>query len=129
MAHFAKVLDGIVQNIIVAEPEFFENFIDSSPGEWIQTSYYTRGGVHYTSDEEGNRTVSEDQSKALRYNFASIGGSYDKDADAFIPPKPFPSWVLNTDTYRWEPPVEAPTEGGPFAWNEETQSWDAVETE
>jgi hypothetical protein len=125
MAHYAKVVDGIVEQVIVAEPEFFDTFIDNSPGKWIQTSYNTYGGVHYTNDSYV--TPSEDQSKALRKNYAGIGYSYDKTRDAFIPPKPFDSWVLDEDMCRWEPPVAVPTDGGNYDWNEETQSWDAVE--
>ena len=92
MAHFAKVVDGIVERVIVAEPEFFNNFVDSSPGTWIQTSYNTKGGVHYDPE-----TVepSADQSKALRKNYAGKGYSYDVARDAFIPPKEFESWTLN----------------------------------
>ena len=92
MAHFAKVQNGIVTQVIVAEPEFFSSFVDSSPGEWVQTSYNTRGGIHY-NPETGE--PSEDQSKALRKNYAGIGYAYDKQRDAFIPPKPFASWVLD----------------------------------
>ena len=87
MSHFAKVLDGKVINVIVAEPEFFDTFIDSSPGQWIQASYNTWGGVHY---KPNSNTPSEDQSKALRKNFAGIGFTYDSIRDAFIPPRPHP---------------------------------------
>src|SRR6056297_1777112 len=101
MGHFAKVSNGIVTRVIVAEAEFFNNFVDDSPGQWIQTSYNTRGGIHYVPDTD---TPSDDQSKALRYNYATIGGGYDATADAFYGIQPFPSWVLNTETYMWEPP-------------------------
>lgn len=113
MAHFAKVLNGIVTQVIVAEPEFFDNFVDNSPGEWIQTSYNTRGGQH----PEG---------RPLRKNFAGIGYAYDRDRDAFIPPQPYSSWTLNDDTCLWESPVPYPTDGKDYRWNEETQSWDLV---
>ena len=86
MSHFAKVRDGIVTQVIVAEPEFFETFVDTSPGEWIQTSYNTHSGVH-----SNNGTP-------LRKNYAGIGYSYDRTRDAFIPPKPYPSWLLNDQT-------------------------------
>ena len=125
MAHFAKVVGGVVTNVIVAEPEFFQSFVDDSPGEWIQTSYNTRGGVHYDPE---TREPSADQSKALRMNYAVIGGTYDADKDAFIPLRPFASWVLNETTYTWEPPVAYPDDGTPYDWNEETQTWDAVPT-
>jgi hypothetical protein len=123
MAHFAKVKDGIVEQVIVAEPDFFDTFVDTTAGEWIQTSYNTRGGVHY---EPNSETPSADQSKALRYNYAGDGFHYDKIADAFYPPQIYPSWILNTNTYLWEPPVAYPSDGGLYVWNETTQSWDAV---
>lgn len=123
MAHFAKVVDGTVTQVIVAEPEFFETFVDSSPGEWIQTSYNTRGGVHYNA-ETGE--PSADQSKALRKNYAGIGFTYDRQLDAFIPPKPYASWNLNETTGLWESPVAMPTDGKRYAWDEATTSWTEV---
>lgn len=121
MAHFAKVCDGKVVQVIVAEPEFFNTFVDSSPGEWIQTSYNTRGGVHYGQD--GN----PDGGVALRGNYAGIGFTYDRTNDVFYAPAPFPSWTLNTNTWSWDPPVPMPTEEGKmYRWNEETQTWDVV---
>jgi len=123
MAHFAKVNNGIVEQVIVAEPEFFDSFVDTSPGQWIQTSYNTRGGVHYNPE---TNQPSADQSKALRKNYAGIGYTYDAQRDAFIPPKPYPSWVLNETSCLWESPVPYPTDGGRYTWNEQTQSWDAV---
>lgn len=114
MGHFAKVTDGIVTQVIVAEPEFFDTFVDSSPGQWIQTSYNTRGGVHTNGGTP------------LRKNYAGIGYSYDAQRDAFIPPKPYPSWTLDDQTCLWNAPVAMPTEGGPYQWNEQTQSWDAI---
>jgi hypothetical protein len=124
MAHFAKVNNGIVEQVIVAEPEFFDTFVDSSPGQWIKTSYNTRGGVHY-SPETGE--PSADQSKALRKNYAGLGYSYDAAKDAFIQPKPYASWTLNEDTCLWEAPVAYPDDGGMYSWNEDTTSWEAVE--
>lgn len=126
MAHFAKVNNGIVEQVIVAEPEFFDTFVDSSPGQWIQTSYNTRGGVHY-NPETGE--PSADQSKALRKNYAGIGYNYDAQRDAFMPPKPYASWVLNEQTCLWDAPVAMPNDGGNYAWNESTQAWDAVPDE
>jgi hypothetical protein len=123
MAHFAKVNNGIVEQVIVAEPEFFDTFVDSSPGQWIQTSYNTRGGKHY-DPETGE--LSADQTKALRKNYAGIGFTYDAAKDAFIPPKPFNSWLLDEDTCLWNAPVAYPDDGGRYVWNEETTSWDAV---
>jgi hypothetical protein len=120
MGHFAKVVDGKVTQIIVAEPEFFQTFVDSSPGEWLQTSYNTRGGVHY-NPETGE--PSADQSKALRKNYAGMGYSYDRQRDAFIPPQPFASWVLDEATCLWNAPVPYPADGKRYAWDEATTSW------
>lgn len=113
MSHFAKVCDGIVTQVIVAEQEFFNTFVDSSPGEWIQTSYNTHGGQH----PEG---------RPLRKNYAGIGYSYDHVRDAFIPSKPYASWVLNEETCLWDSPVPYPTDGKIYRWDENTQQW--VET-
>jgi hypothetical protein len=110
MSHFAKVLDGKVTQVIVAEPEFFETFVDSSPGQWIQTSYNTRGGQH----PEG---------RPLRKNYAGIGFTYDPVRDAFIPPQPFASWVLNEDTCLWDAPIAYPTDGKIYRWDEPTTAW------
>lgn len=120
MSHFAKVNNGIVEKVIVADPEFFKTFVDTSPGTWIQTSYNTRGGIHY---DPNTNTPSVDQSKALRKNYAGIGYGYDQQLDAFIPPKPYPSWVLNEQTCLWEAPVPYPNDGKAYTWDEQTQSW------
>jgi hypothetical protein len=111
MAHYAKVNNGIVEQVIVAEPEFFETFVDSSPGEWIQTSYNTYGGQHLLGGTP------------LRKNYAGIGFTYDRTRDAFIPPKPFASWLLNEDTCLWDAPVAHPTDDKGYVWNEETTNW------
>jgi hypothetical protein len=116
MSHFAKVQDGKVVQVIVAEPEFFQTFVDTSPGEWIQTSYNTHGGQH-------------PEDRPLRKNYAGIGYTYDRERDAFIPPKPFASWVLNEDTCLWDAPVAMPDDGGAYQWDESTTSWVAVEQE
>ena len=122
MAHYAKVEDGIVTRVIVAEEDFFDTFVDDSPGEWIQTSYNTRGNKHYDPD-----TGLEDNGIPLRYNYAGIGFSYDADKNAFIPPKLFDSWTLNENTCLWEPPVAYPDDGQGYVWNEDTTSWDLLE--
>lgn len=114
MAHFAKVTDGKVTQVIVAEPEFFETFVDSSPGQWIQTSYNTHGGVHANGGTP------------LRKNYAGIGYSYDAQRDAFIPPKPYASWILNEQTCLWNPPVAMPTDDKRYMWNEATVSWEQI---
>jgi len=114
MSHFAKVVDGKVTQVIVAEPEFFQTFVDSSPGEWIQTSYNTHGGQHRNGGTP------------LRKNYAGIGYSYDRTKDAFIPPKPYPSWVLNDDTCLWGAPTPMPTDDKTYIWDETTTSWKEV---
>ena len=123
MGHFAKVSNGIVTRVIVAEADFFNNFVDDSPGQWIQTSYNTRGGVHY---QPNTNEPSEDQSKALRKNYAGIGYTYDTAKDAFIPPQPFNSWALNEDTCLWDSPVAYPEDGKLYKWNEEILNWEEV---
>jgi len=123
MGHFAKVSNGIVTKVIVAEADFFNNFVDDSPGKWIQTSYNTRGGVHY---QPNTNEPSEDQSKALRKNYAGIGYTYDSTRDAFIPPQPFNSWTLNEDTCLWDSPVAYPEDGKLYKWNEEILNWEEV---
>ena len=100
MAHHAKILDNKVVQVIVAEPEFFDTFVDSSPGQWLQTSYNTRGGVHYGPDGEPDGGV------ALRANYAGVGYTYDPQNDVFYAPQPGPEWVLNTSTWLWEAPIE-----------------------
>lgn len=98
MSHYAKVLSGKVVQVIAADPDFFQTFVDSSPGTWIQTSYNTRGGVHYGVDENPDGGI------ALRGNFAGSGDLYDDAHDVFYPPSPFPGWILNTSTWTWEAP-------------------------
>lgn len=110
MSHFAKVVDGIVTQVIVAEPDFFDTFVDSSPGEWVQTSYNTHGGQH-------------PEDRPLRKNYAGIGYTYDRERDAFIPPQPFASWTLNEDTCLWDAPAPYPTDGKTYRWDEATTSW------
>jgi len=117
MAHFAKVVSGLVTQVIVAEPEFFETFVDTSPGEWIQTSYNTQGGVH----TQGGTP--------LRKNYAGIGFTYDREKDAFIPPQPYPSWVLDEETCLWNAPVAYPDDGKLYKWDEPTTSWVEVEAQ
>jgi len=115
MTHYAKILNKKVQKVIVAEQDIFNTFVDDSPGQWIETSYNTRGGVHKTGGTP------------LRKNFAGIGYTYDEDRDAFIPPKPFNSWTLNETTCLWDPPVAYPTDGQRYTWNETNQTWDLVD--
>jgi hypothetical protein len=117
MSHFAKILDGKVIHVIVAEPEFFNTFVDSSPGTWLQTSYNTRGGVHYGADGQPDGGV------ALRGNYAGLGYTYDSLHDVFYAPQPFPSWTLNQTAWLWEPPVAYPTDGKRYFWDETIKNW------
>ena len=117
MSHYAKVLDNKVIQVIVAEAEFFDTFVDTSPGEWIQTSYNTRGNVHYGQD--GN----PDDGIALRGNYAGIGYIYDRENDVFYPQSPYPSWILNTDIWLWESPIPYPTDGLTYNWDETNGNW------
>lgn len=106
MAHFAKIQGDVVEQVVVADLKTVAGF----EGEWIQTSYNTRGGQH----PEG---------RPLRKNFAGIGYTYDRDRDAFIPPQPFASWVLNEGTCLWDAPVPYPADGKVYRWDEDTTSW------
>jgi hypothetical protein len=124
MAHYAKVSDGIVTQVIVAEPDFFTTFVDSSPGQWIQTSYNTRGGKHYDPVTGVEDTSTE--KPALRGNYAGIGYTYDAAHDVFYAPSPYPSWMLNTTTWLWEAPVAYPTDGKQYVWNEANKDWAAA---
>ena len=115
MGHFAKVVDSKVVSVIVAEPEFFDTFVDNSPGQWLQTSYNTIGNKHVNGGTP------------LRGNYAGVGYTYDADKDVFVAPQPFASWVLSAD-YLWEAPVAMPTDGKGYTWNEATGAWDEVVT-
>jgi len=121
MSHFAKVVDGIVVQVIVAEQEFFDTFVDSSPGFWIQTSYNTRGNVHYGQDNQPYDGI------ALRGNYAGIGYIYDRENDVFYPPKPFNSWIMNTNTWLWEPPIPHPSDGNSYLWDDDNLTWKALD--
>ena len=118
MSHYAKVVNGIVTQVIVAEADFFNTFVDSSPGTWIQTSYNTRGNVHY---EPNSNTP--DGGIALRGNYAGIGYNYDAVNDVFYPPQPFPSWTLDNTTWLWVPPTPKPVDGKFYSWNESIVNW------
>jgi len=111
LSHYAKVVDGKVVSVIVAEAEFFDTFVDSSPGAWVKTSYNTHGGVH------------KNGGTPLRKNYAGVGYSYDATKDAFIPPQPYASWVLDDATCLWNAPVAMPADGKPYVWDEATTSW------
>jgi hypothetical protein len=114
MAHYAKVVNGLVTQVIVAEPDFFATFVDTSPGEWIQTSYNTHGGVHQLGGTP------------LRKNYAGIGYIYYRERDAFMPPQPYASWLLNEDACLWDSPTPYPNDDKLYSWNESTQSWEEI---
>jgi hypothetical protein len=110
MSHFAKVTDGKVTQVIVAEKEFFDTYVDSSPGIWVQTSYNTHGNQH----PEG---------RPLRGNYAGIDYTYDSVNDVFYAPQPYPSWILNNTTWLWESPVPYPADNKNYKWDEATTNW------
>ena len=111
MAHYAKVNNGLVEQVIVAEAEFFDTFVDSSAGAWIQTSYNTHGGVH------------SDGGTPLRKNYAGVGMIYDATRDAFYAPQPYASWVLNDTSCIWEAPTAMPVDDKTYRWDEDTTAW------
>jgi hypothetical protein len=110
VAHFAKVIDGIVTEVLVAEQDVIDTGLFGDSSLWVQTSYNTHGGQH----PEG---------RPLRKNYAGIGYTYDTDRDAFIPPQPFPSWALNEDTCLWDAPTAKPDDGKEYRWDESELVW------
>jgi len=124
MSHFAKLDENNVVVFVTVgrqEDDGKELELQERTGDvYKQTSYNTRGGVHY-NPETGE--PSADQSKALRYNYAGIGFTYDPERDAFIPPKAFDSWVLDEATCLWVPPIEYPADGGEYTWDESLGDW------
>lgn len=112
MSHFAQIDDNnIVTNVIVAEQDFINSGAVGDPSKWIQTSYNTQGGEHKLGGTP------------LRKNYAGIGYTYDSGRDAFIPPKPYASWLLVEETCQWEAPVARPTDNKLYTWDEDTTSW------
>lgn len=110
MAHFAKVIDGIVTEVLVIEQDVIDTGLFGDPALFVQTSYNTYGGQH----PEG---------RPLRKNYAGVGFTYDAERDAFYAPQPFPSWALNEDTCLWDAPVAQPDDGKLYRWDEETLAW------
>jgi len=130
MAHFAKVQDGIVTKVIVAEPEFFDTLVDDSPGRWLKTSYNIRGGVYYdpaTNQPAADQSVIAGDEGRERKNYAGKGYTYDSTRNAFIPPQPYASWTLNETSCLWEAPVAYPDDGQVYRWDEDTTNWVLVE--
>lgn len=115
MTHYAKVEDGIVTAVIVADEEFINSGHLGEPSLWIQTSYNTQGNVHLLGGTP------------LRKNYAGIGYTYNAELDAFIPPKLFDSWILNEDTGLWDAPIIKPDDGVYYIWNENILNWQEVE--
>ena len=125
MSHFAKLGTGnkvtqvlVVSNDIALTEQAGVDFLNNlynTRDVWKQTSYNTVGGVHLLGGTP------------LRKNYAGIGFQYDSVRDAFIPPKPFPSWTLNEDTCQWDSPTPYPDDGKTYEWNEETTSWDEID--
>lgn len=114
MSHYAKVENGKVVQVIVAEQDVIDSGVFGTG--WIQTSYNTVNGRH-------------PEMRPLRKNFASVGYLYDSLRDAFIPPKTYPSWILNDDTCQWEPPWPPPVTDDPnvnYVWDEEQRNWVTV---
>lgn len=111
MAHYAHITNGIVDQVIVIDEETLALGYWGNPSEWKQTSYNTKGGVH----TQGGTP--------LRKNYAGIGYTYDSGRDAFIPPKPFASWLLNESTCLWDAPTPMPNDGKRYSWSEDTLSW------
>jgi hypothetical protein len=128
MSHFAKLDENNVVVFVTVgrqEDDGKELELTARTGDaYKQTSYNTHGGIHYTDGKP-----SKDQSKALRKNYAGIGFTYDRDRDAFIPPKPFESWVLDEASCLWQAPIEYPADGGVYEWDETEGDWVEVVNE
>jgi hypothetical protein len=115
MSHFAKLDENNkVQSVLVIELDVIATGLFGDVNSFVQTSYNTHGGVHQLGGTP------------LRKNYAGIGYTYDKDRDAFIPPKVYPSWVLNETTCLWEAPVQRIDNKKPYRWDEETISWKEI---
>jgi len=132
VAHFAKLDENNIVTFVTVgrqEDDGREAELSARTGDvYKQTSYNTRGGVHYTDG-----VPSEDQTKAFRKNYAGLGYTYDAERNAFVPPKPYNSWVLNEDTCLWDAPVAMPEDAGTgeppkrYTWDEDTISWVEVD--
>jgi len=122
MSHFAKLDENNIVTFVTVgrqEDDGLEEELNARTGDtYRQTSYNTYGGIHYTDGEP-----SEDQTRAFRFNYAGLSFTYDADRDAFIPPTPYPSWVLDEATCLWVAPIDYPADGGQYVWDEPTVSW------
>jgi hypothetical protein len=122
MSHFAEInSDNIVQRVIVADQDFIDSGVVGDASNWIQTSYNTRGGFHYAPNSN-----TPNGGVALRKNYAGKGYTYDKTRDAFIAPKPYPSWILDESTCQWNAPTAYPDDDKRYDWNEDSTSWEEV---
>lgn len=110
MSHFAKVENGIVVNVIVAEEDFIQSGSVGNPDDWIRTSYNTQNNQHQNGTP-------------LRGNYAGVGYIYDKDNDVFYPPQPFNSWILDENTWSWQSPISYPNDDKDYSWDEDSMSW------
>lgn len=118
MSHFAQIDENnIVTRVLVIEQDVIDTALFGDPTTWVQTSYNTLGGKHSLGGIP------------IRKNYASVGYFYDKERDAFIPPKPYESWQLNEDTCLWEPPIAMPDDGSVYVWDETTQNWQQANIE
>jgi len=119
MSYFAELdSNSVVTRVIAISQENVDTGNWGTPSSWVQTSYNTKGGKHYGQDGV------EDSGVALRYNYAGIGHTYDEVRDAFISPKPYTSWTLVEATCQWKAPVDYPSDGKMYSWNEATTAWD-----
>lgn len=132
MSHFAELdeNDRVIRVINCTQEDIVNSSLYGNPENWVQTSYNTRAGKHYAPNSDV-----EDDKPPLRMNYAGIGYYYDRKRDAFIPPQPYPSWVVVEETCLWEAPVPEPTrdmllnengenDGSWYEWNEEDKTWD-----
>ena len=122
MSHFAEIdKDNIVQRVIAAKQDFIDSGAVGDANNWVQTSFNTRGGVHYAPNSN-----EPDGGIALRKNYAGKGYTYDKTRDAFVPPKPHLSWILDEDTCQWDAPTPMPEDDKMYKWDEDTTSWEEI---
>lgn len=117
MAHFAKIEDGVVTQVVVVDNK------DTSDASGVEKEYI---GAAFLERLLGGTWKQTSYNGNMRKNYAGIGYKFNADIDAFVPPKPYASWTLNNDTAQWEPPVAMPDDGGLYAWNEDEQSWDSM---
>jgi len=124
MAYYAKVLNGVVTKIKIADAEVFAAFVDDSPGTWVETAKHMRGGKYIdpvTGDEAADQSVVTGNAARERKNYAGVGYHY--DGTGFYAPQPYDSWTLNTTTYLWEPPTAYPSDGKSYHWDEASTNW------